>query len=521
MLQRLERSKDIDFVIVHKLDRLARNRLDDVSITMAIQRAGATLVSCSENIDQTPQGRFMHAIMAGVAELYSANLGTEAIKGMRQKAKLGGTPGRAPIGYTNVIRSFEGRGVHTVEVDAERAEHVQWAFEQYATGEWTLSGLTAALEGRGLTAPKRPKTGGKPIVVAQLHRMLRNPYYTGIVPFEGVHYEGRHQAIISNELFEVVARVLEQKRTGERVTHRQHYLKGSVFCGRCGSRLGVSYSRGNGAVYPYFYCIARQKRSTCTMPYVTIDLVEHMVEEYWARVRPTNERIETISRKILEHVDVIRRLSGRELTKQRKRMAELELEERKLLAAHYAEAVSLALLREEQRRIARERSQAAQHEAVASIQVDSLTKAVDEVVGTLADGHKLYMAADAPQRRTMNRAVFERIWVDPGSVLGCNLSPGFAHISQHNLDDLLALEAEAIQSGHIDVESGTYERALTDSSIGDQVEGWLAESLAFSPSERPFGPLPAETTNPAAFRRQGSNSVLLAARTGFEPVPPP
>lgn len=41
-----------DYVLVHKVDRLARNRVDDVEITMAIKKAGAPLVSATENIDE-------------------------------------------------------------------------------------------------------------------------------------------------------------------------------------------------------------------------------------------------------------------------------------------------------------------------------------------------------------------------------------------------------------------------------------------------------------------------------------
>ncbi len=44
------------FCIVHKLDRLARNRTDDVKIHEALISAGATIVSATESIDQTPSG---------------------------------------------------------------------------------------------------------------------------------------------------------------------------------------------------------------------------------------------------------------------------------------------------------------------------------------------------------------------------------------------------------------------------------------------------------------------------------
>jgi site-specific DNA recombinase len=123
------REHAIKYVIVHKIDRLARNRADDVAINVAIHQAGAELVSVSENIDKTPQGLLMHGIMASIAEFYSRNLATEVIKGSTQKAKNGGTPGKAPTGYLNVRRLVNGREDRTVKIDPERGPLMAWAFE--------------------------------------------------------------------------------------------------------------------------------------------------------------------------------------------------------------------------------------------------------------------------------------------------------------------------------------------------------------------------------------------------------
>jgi len=135
-LQRLlahVKSNHVDYVIVHKVDRLARNRADDVQITLAIKTAGATLVSCSENIDETPSGALLHGIMSSIAEFYSRNLANEVIKGCVQKAKTGGTVGKAPLGYLNVRKNENGREVRSVETDSVRGPLMKWAFETYAT----------------------------------------------------------------------------------------------------------------------------------------------------------------------------------------------------------------------------------------------------------------------------------------------------------------------------------------------------------------------------------------------------
>jgi site-specific DNA recombinase len=71
-----------------KVDRLARSRADDVQIVLSLRQAGATLVSATENIDETPSGTLLHAIMAAVAEFYCGNLALEAKKGMTRKAEF-------------------------------------------------------------------------------------------------------------------------------------------------------------------------------------------------------------------------------------------------------------------------------------------------------------------------------------------------------------------------------------------------------------------------------------------------
>ena len=96
----------VTFCIVHELDRLARNRADDVKIHEALISAGVTLVSATESIDQTPSGMLLHGIMSSIAEFYSRNLATEVTKGLTQKVAQGGTPdARTELG-ARIVREF-------------------------------------------------------------------------------------------------------------------------------------------------------------------------------------------------------------------------------------------------------------------------------------------------------------------------------------------------------------------------------------------------------------------------------
>jgi DNA invertase Pin-like site-specific DNA recombinase len=135
------KTHQVQYAIVHKVDRLARNRAGDVAIHEQIIAAGARLVSVTENIDDTPSGALLHGVMSSIAEFYSRNLATEVVKGLTQKVAQGGTPMLAPIGYLNVRTvDANGREQRTVQVDPERARLIVWAFEPYATGDTLSSG---------------------------------------------------------------------------------------------------------------------------------------------------------------------------------------------------------------------------------------------------------------------------------------------------------------------------------------------------------------------------------------------
>jgi DNA invertase Pin-like site-specific DNA recombinase len=120
-------------VIVHKVDRFARNRRDDANMLFEIMESGAELVSATESIDGTPSGRLTHGILASIAEYYSLNLSAEVKKGLHGKARLGGTPGYVRIGYLNVGEMVDGREIRAVAIDPDRGPHITWAFTAFAS----------------------------------------------------------------------------------------------------------------------------------------------------------------------------------------------------------------------------------------------------------------------------------------------------------------------------------------------------------------------------------------------------
>ena len=284
--------------------------------------------------------------MSSIAEFYSRNLATEVHKGMSQKAKTGGTPGKAPLGYLNVgHRTPEGREERTVEIDPERAELITWAFMVFATGEWTLRSLADELETRGLTTRRTPKLPSLPVKPNVQHAILTNPYYKCEVVYRGVTHQGTHQPLIDPLTWQRVQDVLASHLIGERQRDHPHYLKSSVYCGACGSRLIITNAKNRyGIVYPYFVCLGRHmKITTCTRKAMLIAKVEKMVEDHWATIRLDPALRDAVEEGLRTELATRRHEAEREHKHLASEKAKLTTQRHKLVEAIYSGAMPLDL----------------------------------------------------------------------------------------------------------------------------------------------------------------------------------
>jgi hypothetical protein len=231
-----------------------------------LKEAGVMLVSATENIDETPSGMLLHGIMSTIAEFYSRNLATEVVKGMNQKARRAARTARHPSATsTSASATSSGARYAPSRSTPNVPPLVEWAFEAYATGNWTTSQLHEELIDRGLTTVPTPKRPAKPPALSTIQRMLTNPYYKGS-PLPRHPYDGNHEPLVATEVWYRVQAVLTAHQTsGEKTQAHDHYLKGSVYCGQCGSRLIVTNAKSRrGVIYPYFICSGRHsKRTDC------------------------------------------------------------------------------------------------------------------------------------------------------------------------------------------------------------------------------------------------------------------
>ncbi|HWH60023.1 MAG TPA: recombinase family protein [Terriglobales bacterium] len=263
MLAKLQRG-EADGVIIHKIDRSARNLEDWTTIGRLVDR-GVDVQFAHDRIDlHTRGGRLSADIMAVVAADYIRNLREEVKKGFYGRLKQGVYPLPAPMGYID-----KGAG-HPKEIDGATGPMIKEAFEIYARGDISIRELRALLEAKGL----RSRRGGR-ISIAGIAKMLRNPFYVGLIRIARTNemFEGAHEPLISRRTFDGVQAIIDGRKSAGRRRHDFKYRR-YLRCA-CGRLLTGELQRNQ---HVYYRCHAE------TCPGVSIG--ERDVDAEVARLLP-------------------------------------------------------------------------------------------------------------------------------------------------------------------------------------------------------------------------------------------
>ena len=265
-------NREFDVVVTHSLDRLSRNLMVTLNAFHTFSSNGVTYVSATQEIDySTPEGRLFMTMVAAFAQYFSDSLSGHTRKGMRERARQGLFNGDPPFGYQRcdpacLGNSDEHRGC---DIDPEAGPEVLSLFERYAYGSDSMSTLARELNAKGFRTNGRsrsPDTGdgdeskGGRFTNWSLRDILENQFYVGKVRHKDEYFDGLHQSLISQELFDEVQRRKQQNRHRKsavvsRVSKNPHMLIGLLRCDQCDAKL---WSQNQGRTAGTYYVVPRK-----------------------------------------------------------------------------------------------------------------------------------------------------------------------------------------------------------------------------------------------------------------------
>jgi site-specific DNA recombinase len=433
MMGRIRNQHDIDYVVVYMRSRLFRDATDAGLTKRELRGLGVAILSVKDPTDDSPTGDLMAHMVDGFNEYQSRVSGQDIAYKMEAKAARGGTPGRAPLGYLNIREIVEGREIRTVALDPDRSPLVKMLFERYATGQHSFKELREIATAAGLkTRPTRKHPAGTPVSIHKIGQILTDPYYLGTVTFNGIEYPGRHEALIDRALFDKVQTVLtEQRGAGVRERKWDHYLKGLVWCGRCGRRLIVERAKSKtGRLYFYYLCMGRNENGTCDLPRFAVADVETAVSAHYATIALTPTEASR-TRKGLEQVartdERTAQTLRRNLKRERTRLDHLEDQILELLGDPDWPTEKLT---------AKIRDIAVQRKVIDTQLADTDLPRLDQAAALIApflellsDPRRLYESLADEDRQTLNSICFTRLHVDTDADQQPRISQGAATAS--------------------------------------------------------------------------------------------
>lgn len=256
-------------VIVWKVDRFSRSRLDALKYKAILKKHEVKLISATEAISDGPEGILLESVLDGLAEYYSADLSEKVVRRMTENVINGKViGGMLTFGYRNVD--------HKYVVDDREAAIVRKIFELYTETPLTCTGIKKRFDQLGIT-----RLDGKPFTPISIYTIVKNERYTGILRFR---YHVNTEAIprlIDDETFKKAKAKLKQnqKGIGVHATTNPYLLFGKCVCGYCSS-LVRGYGGTSGTkdrYYSYYRCKNAAKEHVCKAKSISKEKLEDLV----------------------------------------------------------------------------------------------------------------------------------------------------------------------------------------------------------------------------------------------------
>ncbi|NEY92284.1 recombinase family protein [Tabrizicola oligotrophica] len=217
-LQRLLAEVDagrVGMIVVYKIDRLTRSLADFARLVERLERKGCSFVSVTQAFNtSSSMGRLTLNVLLSFAQ-FEREVTAERIRDKVAASKRKGLwmGGSLPLGYDPPKDPLKAR---VLAINSEEAKTVQALFDLYLKTGTLMATRDAALAA-GLSPRKADHSADAraaaatpaPFSYGQLHYLLTNPVYRGLIRHKALVHPGQHAPIIDAATWEAVQAKLQ------------------------------------------------------------------------------------------------------------------------------------------------------------------------------------------------------------------------------------------------------------------------------------------------------------------------
>ncbi len=242
----------VDVIVVYKVDRLTRSLADFAKIVERLDAKEASFVSVTQAFNTTTSmGRLTLNVLLSFAQFEREVTGErirDKIAASKKKGLWMGGP--VPLGYQVIDRKLV-----PVPEEAERVRTIMLRYLEIRS----VPALIEVLRAEGVVTKIQQRTsgphrGGIPFARGSLFYLLKNPVYRGKIVHKGKFYDGEHEPIIDEELWDRVQAQLREKAPPRRrpTNDRQQAMLRGLLTDPHGRPMVPTYGSSKVCRYAYY-----------------------------------------------------------------------------------------------------------------------------------------------------------------------------------------------------------------------------------------------------------------------------
>jgi DNA invertase Pin-like site-specific DNA recombinase len=256
-------------------DRLSRNA-GDLGAVVDLFDQGKLLEirTYTQKFTNNPNEKFMLMILGSQAKLENDQKIINVKRGLRARCEMGWRPSTAPTGYLNEKHMDK---KCQVRLDPRRSIVIRQIFEKVAGG-WSGRQTYRWLSQTGFKTKNAKK-----LSLANLYTILRNTFYYGEFEYPaggGMWYQGKHEPIITKELFDKVQASLQEQYIPKTESKEFAFTK-LIKCGYCESGITADekfkkLKDGGVNRHVYYMCTKARNTDCANQPINEKDLIDEL-----------------------------------------------------------------------------------------------------------------------------------------------------------------------------------------------------------------------------------------------------
>ncbi|WP_194840872.1 recombinase family protein [Filobacillus milosensis] len=409
-------------VLVWKISRLSRNMLDTLVLLDKFEKYDVKFISYSENFDtSSPIGKLVVQLMASIAEMERNTLSENVKLGMTQRANEGRWNGGIVFGYDSIKKELV--------INHEEAEIVHLIYNLYANGKG-LKAIANHLNKSGYRTKRN-----KHFSINGIATILDNHVYIGKIRWLQVEnwdkkrrrgknpnpilVDGEHEAIISEELWNIVQARRQSKSFKQRQSHEPFLLNSILRCPDCGQGMVPSittHTRKDGSKrkHRYYVCGAfHNKGSTACKAnsikaYDAEEAVINRIKEFLNDAENFNKIIEDINR------DIIHSNSGikKQLEIIENELLEVNARHEKYMEAFEQNLLPVSVVQERLQKLTKLKNELEQNKNELSVQLSSSDSKVipPEIIRDLLEKYiQIFQQSSRDQKKQLFQLLLNNI----------------------------------------------------------------------------------------------------------------